>query len=437
MYHPILRPGAQRQLNKIGKADLVIGLPTHRNPQSAASVTGVAVAGVKLHYPDLHTVIINADVGQETTTRQAVEAQVATDGVNCQVVTGRYEGLLGQGNAIAALLDAALALDAKAIIVLDSNTQSIRPNWVAGLAHLILKDKADLVLPRYQWSPLAPGSALSDLIVYPLFRALWGKSVRHPAAPDFALSPRLATAILDEDVWETDVAAFGLPPWLTTYALLNQWRVAQAALGEKQTSLDLPPRAYPNPAERRQFKRYNLYLKNQFQNVVSVMLRLVYDYRDTWPRVDDFYSLSTLTEFKSAVNSNPVPEQDPTPLLDQLAIGWTEYRALWKRILTPDNLSHLEALATLPPDRFYFPSDLWARIIYDFAVVFNKGENDPYQIVQSLFPIYQGRLAAFGQEIAGLSLVAREGTISAQAVEFEETRPYLKKWWKKYQPWMR
>ena len=123
-------------------------------------------------------------------------------------------------------------------------------------------------------------------------------------------------------------------------------------------------------------------------------------------------------------------------MLDDLALGWIEYRALWQRILNPDNLAQVEALAALPPDRFYLPSDLWARIIFDFAVVFNKGDCDPYQVVRSLFPLYQGRLAAFNQEIAGLALVGREGTVAAQAVEFEEARPYLRIRWHTYSPWL-
>jgi hypothetical protein len=434
MYHPILRPGAQRQLKKIGEADLVIGLPTtHKNAQSAAHVAQVALTGAGQHYPHLRTVLINADTGREATTRRLVAAQASANGYNCDVVTGRYDGLLGQGSAIAALLDAALALDVKAIIILDSHTQTITPHWIAGLAHLIFENKTDLVLPRYQWPAWSPGSALSDLIVYPLFRALWGRSVRHPAAVDFALSPHLAAALLDEDVWETDVAAFGLPPWLTTYAVLNNWRVAQSALGEKQTT----PNYLHGQITTKQMHQAAAQFKAQFQNIMSVLLRLIFDYRYHWRQVDNFHSLSTLTQFVSTVNSTPTPEQDPTPLLDSLALGWIEYRALWRRILTLDNLAHLEALATLSPDLFYFPSDLWARIIYDFAVVFNKGEDDPYQIVQSLFPLYQGRLAAFRQEIAGLSLVAREGTISAQAVEFEETRAYFKKRWQTYHPWPR
>jgi hypothetical protein len=435
MYHPIFRPGAQRQIQKIGEADLVIGLPTYRNAAIAVQVVQVILAGVGQFYPDLKTVLVNADIGHQATTRKAIAAQASGNGHTCNLVTGRYHGLSGQGSAIAALLDAALALDAKAIVILDSYTQSITPNWIPGLAYLILENKTDLVLPRYQWSLQAPGSTLSDLIAYPLFRALWGQSVRHPAAADFALSPKLATTLLDEDVWETDVAEFGLPPWLTTYAIVKQWRVAQSALGEKQTTLDFPTDLPQTTVEKRQARRLSKQFKTQFQNIVSVLFRQAYHYRSKWQKTKNFQSLSTLTQFAGEVKTNPIPEHDPASLLDNLALGWMEYRTLWRRILTADNLAHLEALAALPEDRFYFPSDLWARIIYDFAVVFNKGEYDPYQIVQSLYPLFQGRLAAYWQEIAGLSLVAREGTISAQAVEFEETRPYFNKRWQKYPPW--
>lgn len=428
MYYPILRRGAQRQLKKIREADLVIGLPTYKNPATASYVTKVALKGVRQYYPELHTVLINADAGHRATTRQAVAAQASENGCQDLIVTGRYNGPLGQGSAVAALLDAALALDAKAVIILDSNTQSITPNWIAGLADLILEQKADLVMPRYYWS--TPEGMLSDLIVYPFFRALWGRSLRHPAAPDFALSPRLAESVLDQDIWETEVASCGLSPWLATFAILGDWRVAQSALGEKQTPFDFARHSQPG-----RVKKAEAQFQEQFQNIVSILLRQVYAHQDRWPDVQDFYSSSTLTQFAAEIKPPPVLDRDPSPLLDQLALGWIEYRSLWQRILTPDNLAQLEALAALPPDRFYFPADLWTRIIYDFAVVFNKGDCDPYQVALSLYPLFQGRLAAFWQEIAGLALVGREGTVAAQAVEFEETRPYLKLRWHTYTPW--
>ncbi len=435
MYHPVLRSGAQLKLKRIGQADLVIGLPTYKNPKTAAYVARMALAGAHQYYPDLRTVLINADAGYKAGTRRAVIDQAYSNGANGMVVAGRYEGVRGRGSAVAALLDAALALDAKAIIILDSNTHSVTPKWTAGLAHLIFQNKVDLVLPRYQWSPSSPHAVLNDLVAYPLFRALWGRSVRHPVAPDFALSPQLATAILDKDIWETEVATFGLSPWLATYAVLGNWRVAQSALGEKRTSAE-PVKMPRHLDEKGQIKRIMATFKTHFHDVISVMLRQVYNYRNYWRDVKSFHSLSTLTQFVSVVESVTAPEQDPAPLLDSLVLGWIEHRALWQTILTADNLSLLEALASLPPDRFYFPPDLWARIIFDFAVVFNKGECDPYQVVDSFYPIYQGRLAAFRQEIAGLSFVAREGTVAAQAVELEETRPYFKVRWHTYQSWL-
>ncbi len=427
MYYPILRPQAQQQLKKIGRADIVIGLATYKNTASAIQVAQVALQGLQDHYPHLRTALVNADAGLKATTRRAVKSQAAGLDISSQVVAGRYQGPLGQGSATAALLDAALALDARAIIILDSHTVSITPAWVAGLAHLILTDKADLVLPRYQWSPLAPASSLSDLIVYPLFRALWGCGVRHPAAPDFALSPRLATAVLDEDIWETEAATAGFSPWLATYGVVNGWRVAQTALGEKTTTL--PPTngngaAHLPPA-----------FKNYFHDVVTVLLRQLHFYEEAWAEFDQTYALPTLTRFGTpSSRPHPAPIQDPVPLLDALALGWIEHRRLWQAILTEENLAQLEGLAALPPDRFHFPADFWARILYDFAVVFNKGDRDPYQIVHALFPIYQGRLAAFWQEIAGLSLVGCEGTVAAQALELEEMRAYLKIRWHTYEP---
>lgn len=403
----MLSASAQRQLKTIGDADVVIGLPTYKNPAAAAHVARIALAGVEKHYPHLRTVLLNADAGRNPATRRAVLAQ-STD--QSTIISSRYQGKLGRGAATAALLDAALALDAKAIIILDSHTQSIQPDWLAALAHLILENKASLVTPRYHWSE--PDGALSDLIVYPLFRALWGVGTRHPAAPDFALAPELATAILDEDVWETEVAAYGLPIWLNTFATTRHWPVAQSALGEKITQ-----RSHP-----------------YFQSAMTVLLRSATVYHHHWRDISTFEAPSTLTRFGTPCRPARLSAPDPTALLDALAIGWMDYRRLWQRILNPDHLAHIEALASLPPDSFYFPNDLWARILYDFTVVFNKGDCDPYQVVRALYPLYQGRLAAFQQEIAGLTWAGREGVIAAQALEFEEMRPYFRIRWHTYQP---
>ncbi len=423
MYHSILQSGVQHQLKKAGSADLVIGLPTYKNPQSTAHVASVILDGLYRFYPELRTVLLNADAGLDATTRRTITAQAQGNGHLTTIISGRYDGVLGQGSATAALLDAALALDAKAIVILDSRTTSIAPNWIIGLAHLVLENKADLVLPRYRHWPTAAGM-MSDLLTYPLVRALWGYSIRRPAATDFALSPTLATTLLDEDVWGTAVAQHGLSPWLASYSTVNHWRVAQSALGSKVCT---------DIATHSQDKTSPFY--TQFQDIVTVLFSLAYKYQQRWQALQTVQSLPTLTYFATGATTPVFDYNDNRDrLLDNLALGWIEYRTVWQRILTADNLTLLEALASLPSDQFYFPPDLWARIVYDFVVVFNKGEIDPTQVVTSLFPLYQGRLAAFLQEVAGLNIVTREGTVAAQAVEFEETLPYLKQRWQRYQP---
>ncbi|MDM8526928.1 hypothetical protein QUF58_01845 [Anaerolineales bacterium HSG24] len=449
MYHPILQAEAQQQLKQIHQADLVIGLPTHKNPAQAAYVTQMALQGASLHYPELRTVLINADAGFDPSTRQAVLSQALNNGHYTPVVSGRYNGAFGRGNAIAAILDAALALDAKAIIILDSNSCTLAPNWTAGLAHLLLTDKADLVVPRYQW--LLPASALSDLFAYPLFRVLWGQSLRHPIAPDFALSPQLATTLLDEDVWETAVSGFGLPAWTTTYATVHGWRVAQTALGTKHALVDMPtlvnplkpglPIATDWPVEALPMLKiseaqiFEAIIQSQamFEDVASVMFAMTRYHRPSWNiNRRRFRSRSTLTEFSTRTTPVLVPDINMSHLLDKLILGWIDYRTLWQQILTPNNMTQLKSVAFLPLDDFYFPTDLWTRIIYDFIVSFNLSEYDPRQIIKALFPIYQGRLAAYWQQVAGLSSIGCEGTVSAQAVEFEELREYLKLRWRTY-----
>ncbi len=418
MYHPILLAEAQRKLKQISRADLVIGLPSHKNRPNAVHVARTALEAVRHFYPGLRAVVINADAGRSAATRQAVAALNAENGHAGLVISSRYNGPQGYGSATAALLDAALALDAQAIVLLDTTSGGLSPDWVAGLASLVLAGKADLVLPRYrQWA--APEGQLGDLIVYPLFRAVWGRSVRYPTAPDFALSPRLATRLLDEDVWGTAAGAYGLAPWLVTYAVVKEWRVAQTAIGAKQNS--------------RAQSLFTAAGQTQFHDVVSVLFRQMGRFEREWQQVNGVQSLPTLTEFAQPSPPQRMPDDDPGHLLDNLALGWMEYRKIWQQVLTARNLAHVESLAALPPEQFYFPSDLWAKILYDFVTVFNHGELDPQRVVLSLVPLYLGRLAAFQQEVAGLAVVGREGTVAAQAVEFEELRKYFKMRWQSYQ----
>ncbi len=415
LFHAMLREEALTQLKTIGRADIVIGLPTDKTqPRLAVQVAQQVIEGLQTYYSDQQAIIINTDTGSKKDTRLALQA-LETDQV--KIVSGRYEGAKGKGAAMCAILDAALHLEAKAIIFLDSHTESVIPTWVPALATPILNNQADLVKPRYHW-PL-PNGAFSDLLFYPFIRAVWGLNIRHPAAGDFALSPNLALAVLDQDVWYTEVNKFGADVWLSTFVCTENWRPAQSALGEKNERRQKPSKRAPKG----------------FVESVGTMMRQVSLRQQKWHDPDiHIPTVPTLTKFAPQPPSEVVPQKDSADFIEALALGWIDYRPLWQHTMQPEHLSEVERLVGLPDHLFYFPSDLWAKIVYDFTVVYNKGDGDPDATAASIYPLYLGRLASYWPEVAGLTTIGREGTVSAQAVEFEENLPYLKERWENYYP---
>ncbi|MFQ5575864.1 MAG: hypothetical protein ACE5G8_02620, partial [Anaerolineae bacterium] len=355
------------------------------------------------------------DAGFRANTRQAVQAVALP---NTPVVSGRYNGVLGHGAAVSAILHGALQVKARTIIILDGSTRSITPEWIPALATLVLNRQADLVKPRYD-HPL-PDGGVNDLLYFPFTRAMWGVSLRHPTATDYAISAKLARAVLAHDVWQTEVNRFGFDIWLATVAITDGWRLAQAALGSKQT--------VRQPSGTRGL--------TIFKESIGTMLRQVYVRQKCRPAAGQIRSTPVFTRFAPQGNLSLTPPNDCTGYIESLALGWMEYRSLWKRVMLPETLAVVEHLASLPVEQFYFPPNLWAKIAYDFAVVYNKGERDPDTIAIALYPLYLGRLASFWSEVAGLTAVGRAGTVAAQAAEFEALLPYFEYRWKTYLPWV-
>jgi len=111
----------------------------------------------------------------------------------------------------------AVGLDVRACIVVDSDLRSITPEWVELLAGPILIKGYDYVAPLY--SRHKYDGTITNSIVYPLTRVLYGKRVRQPIGGDFGFSRRIAETFLTRDVWGTDVARYGIDIWMSTIAV--------------------------------------------------------------------------------------------------------------------------------------------------------------------------------------------------------------------------
>ena len=74
---------------------------------------------------------------------------------------------------------------------------------------------------------------ITNTIVYPLTRALYGKRIRQPIGGDFGFSGDLAARFLEFEDWEGPVAQYGIDIFMTTTALAEGRKVAQSFLGAK------------------------------------------------------------------------------------------------------------------------------------------------------------------------------------------------------------
>jgi len=227
-------------MEEIKEADMLIGIPSYNNVRTIGHVVRAVTAGLAKYFPGAKAVLFNSDGGSTDGTQEEVEKVRIEDFKTIltshpvhpvhKIITP-YHGVPGKGSAFRAIFEAAKALNAKACAVVDSDLRSITPEWMELLLRPIYEEGFDYVAPLYARHKF--DGTITNSIVYPLTRALYGKSVRQPIGGDFGFSGELAKFYLTREVWETDVARFGIDIWMTTLAIAEGYKVCQSYLGAK------------------------------------------------------------------------------------------------------------------------------------------------------------------------------------------------------------
>src|SRR4030065_2907070 len=230
----------QIQLDEIREADILVGVPSYNNAQTIGHVVRAVMAGLAKYFPKAKAVLVNSDGGSKDGTQGEVKRVQIEDFKTIltshpvhtlsKIVTP-YHGIPGKGSAFRTIFEAAKLLNVKACAVVDSDLRSITPEWMDLLLTPIYEEGFDYVAPLYARHKF--DGTITNSIVYPLTRALYGRRVRQPIGGDFGFSGEMARFYLTKEVWESDVARFGIDIWMTTTALTNGFKVAQSFLGAK------------------------------------------------------------------------------------------------------------------------------------------------------------------------------------------------------------
>jgi glycosyltransferase involved in cell wall biosynthesis len=408
-----LRHEGQRRLSEIGGADLVVGIPSYKNAQTIGTVVERAADGLRAFFPSLRTVIIVVDGGSSDETVHVAMNRPVPPTVKRFATT--YQGIQGKGSAVRAIFEMTRTLGAKACIVLEADLTSLSRDWIQKLAAPILDGGYDFALPMYA-RPLVE-DAVTDILAYPLTRMLYNSDLRHPMAGDFAVSGQQATRFFDRDVWETDVARHGVDIWMSTVAMNENVRMCQVHLGTKiedkrETAVSIDP---------------------GFIQSVGTLFRMMDIYRKRW---HEPHPLRTIPLYNGAAleNQKLVGAITLDMLSDAFHSGLRRYRRIWRTILVPSHFAAIAELDAKPRGATRFPGDLWARVVFDFAVVYNKGETDPDKVAAALLPLHYARTATILRETGG-KFDAIERAVQDQVECFIEQKKYLLHRWNTYVPW--
>ena len=413
------RAEVHQQLERIGRADIVVGIPSFNNARTIGHVVRAVQAGLAKYFPSHSAVIVNSDGGSTDGTMDIVQ-NTAIEDFHAILLHHRiapiaklafpYTGIPGKGSAFRTVFEIARALDAKACAVVDSDLRSITPEWIELLVKPVLEGGFDYVAPLYHRHKF--DGTITNSIVYPLTRALYGRRVRQPIGGDFGFSGKLAQFYLTKEVWQSDVARFGIDIWMTTTAIANGFKVAQSFLGAKIHDAKDP----------------GADLSDMLYQVVSATFDLMEIYHDVWAPVHGSEPVATFG-FEYAVGLEHV-NVNTARMLHIFREGIRNLREIWAVILGGGDLAEVERLGALDDASFRFPASLWAHIIYDYAIAFHSRKMPIAHLIRSLTPLYIGKTASFILEAENMNQQEAEAEIEKLCMEFEGKKDYLTSSWK-------
>jgi len=374
------------------KVRIVVGIPSYNNADTISFVTETAAKGIK-EYFNSDGIIVNSDGGSKDGTKDVF---MKTDTENIPKLAFDYIGIPGKGSAMLSVIELAKYLDAEVVVFLDSDLKSVRPWWIERLTSPIIKGNSDYVTPYYVRHKY--DGTITNQVCYPLTSSLLGQSVRQPIGGDFGVGKYMFDIYLNNvnEVAKTDVAKFGIDIWMTTNAMLNSdKKVYQAALGAKvhdpkDPGSDLSP---------------------MFKQVVGTLFEILVENFSKWKEI-------------KTVEEAPIYGEIPKVTVEPININIDN---LIKQLLEGLKIEETKRLAgnyleTIKEEK-KISLKIWVDILYNALLEYSK--NKDKNIVESLVPLYFGRVADFAEITKDMDEDAAEKIIRNQIEIFNKKKRML------------
>jgi len=415
----------QQQCPDVHKVDLVVALPSFNQSATIESVINTILEGLKGSMAHASVLMVNVDVGSEDGTPEIVKRTVGsllplalvqplTEGMPANPFALNrlsYSGMPAREEAFRSFFAITERLQAKACVVIDANVRSVTAAWVDLLAQPVLEKGADYVAPVFRRQRYE-GSLTNNLIA-PLTRSLYGKRVACQIGGGYGFSGRLASFYLEKEfLWEKDAARFAIDSWLTTVAVAEGYQVWQARLGAKMQDT----------------KASAVDVSMMLAQAVGASYHYMERYQDVWEKQSGSSEVPEIgPPIEVEVESASINVERMVKGFRQ---GLRDLLPLWEIILAPETLAGVLTLGLRDDEDFRFPLSLWVQTVYDSAVAYHEKVIHREHLLKSLTPLYLGRTASLVLETKGGGPEEVQQTMEQGCQTFEAMKPYLVERWR-------
>lgn len=406
----MVEPHIEENPNNISSAELVVAIPSYREAELIAYPTAQAAQGLKRYFSDKSCVLINCDNNSDDGTKEAFFAADTEDVP--QIYISTPPGVRGKGNNFQNLFRKVVELKAKAVVVVDADLKSITPQWIRHLGEPLFNDFG-YVAPLYVRHKY--DGTITNSIAYPLTRGLYGRRVRQPIGGDFGFSGELAEIYLASPTWSEAVSQFGIDIWMTTLAMTNNIPICQAFMGRPKIHKPKDPGSDLGP---------------MFSQVVGTIFDLMTQSTGYWMRVK-WSKPTAIYGFGLGEVEMPPPVKVSVDKLDaNFRGGFGKHLDTWRAIMSDLVMIKIEEIGAMPVSEFDFPTQVWAKMLFDYAVAYRNETVDRQLLLDSLIPLYFGKTLSYVRKTERMSVQQAEEFIENECVVFEETKPYLLERWR-------
>lgn len=394
--------------DNVKSAEIVVGIPSFNEAAAIPYPTEQASLGLKKYFGDKKSVIINCDNNSSDGTR---ETFLKTPTGVPKIYISTLPDVRGKGNNLRNFFNKACELQAKACLVVDADLKSITPRWIKNLAEPLFRDFG-FVAPLYVRHKY--DGTITNNIAFPLIRALYGRRVRQPIGGDFGFSGQMAHIFANSESWDEAISQFGIDIWMTTMAISHNVPICQSFMGRPKIHKLKDPGSDLGP---------------MFRQVVGTFFSLMKPLESFW-KSTKWSKPTAIFGFGLGETEAPPPVDINSERLYQSFLkGFDKYEDLWGKVLTADTFSKLIEVRELSKELSEFPTLLWARVLYDYAIAYHQNYKEKESLLDSLLPLYHGKIYCFVKHTEGMSTQQAEEYIEDQCLIFEETKPYLDERW--------